>query len=96
MLKNDNAQKEYYLPDTLEIILSNGGKVNAMVVDDADEFAGVNSRVQLAEAEAVMRNRINRYHMENGVTIIDPSRTYIDADAVIGCDTVLLPGVVIE
>ena len=67
-----------------------------MVVDDADEFAGVNSRVQLAEAEAVMRNRINRYHMENGVTIIDPSRTYIDADAVIGCDTVLLPGVVIE
>lgn len=96
MLKNDNAQKEYYLPDTLEIILSDGGKVNAMVVDDADEFAGVNSRVQLAEAEAVMRNRINRYHMENGVTIIDPSRTYIDADTVIGCDTVLLPGVVIE
>ena len=96
LLKNDNAQKEYYLPDTLEIILSDGGKVNAMVVDDADEFAGVNSRVQLAEAEAVMRNRINRYHMENGVTIIDPSRTYIDADAVIGCDTVLLPGVVIE
>ena len=96
MLKNDNAQKEYYLPDTLEIILSDGGKVNAMVVDDADEFAGVNSRVQLAEAEAVMRNRINRYHMENGVTIIDPSRTYIDADAVIECDTVLLPGVVIE
>lgn len=96
MLKNDNAQKEYYLPDTLEIILSDGGKVNAMVVDDADEFAGVNSRVQLAEAEAVMRNRINRYHMENGVTIIDPSRTYIDADVVIGCDTVLLPGVVIE
>lgn len=96
LLKNDNAQKEYYLPDTLEIILSDGGKVNAMVVDDADEFAGVNSRVQLAEAEAVMRNRINRYHMENGVTIIDPSKTYIDADAVIGCDTVLLPGVVIE
>lgn len=96
LLKNDNAQKEYYLPDTLEIILSDGGKVNAMVVDDADEFAGVNSRVQLAEAEAVMRNRINRYHMENGVTIIDPSRTYIDTDAVIGCDTVLLPGVVIE
>lgn len=96
LLKNDNAQKEYYLPDTLEIILSDGGKVNAMVVDDADEFAGVNSRVQLAEAEAVMRNRINRYHMENGVTIIDPSRTYIDADVVIGCDTVLLPGVVIE
>ena len=52
--------------------------------------------MQLGEAEAVKRYRINRYDMENGVTLIDPSRTYIDADAVIGCDTVLLPGVVIE
>lgn len=96
LLKNDNVQKEYYLPDTLEIILADGGKVNAMVADDAEEFFGVNSRVQLAEAEAVMRKRINIKHMDNGVTIIDPSRTYIDATAVIGCDTILLPGVVIE
>ncbi|MEA4971778.1 MAG: bifunctional UDP-N-acetylglucosamine diphosphorylase/glucosamine-1-phosphate N-acetyltransferase GlmU [Candidatus Metalachnospira sp.] len=96
LLKNDNVQKEYYLPDTLEIILHDGGKVNAMVADDAEEFFGVNSKVQLSEAEAVMRKRINIKHMDNGVTIIDPSRTYIDADAVIGCDTILLPGVVIE
>lgn len=96
LLKNDNVQKEYYLPDTLEIILAEGGKVNAMVADNAEEFSGVNSRVQLAEAEAVMRKRINTKHMDNGVTIIDPSRTYIDAAAEIGCDTILLPGVVIE
>lgn len=96
LLKNDNIQKEYYLPDTLEIILSEGGKVNAMIADDAEEFFGVNSRSQLADAEAVMRKRINIKHMENGVTIIDPSRTYIDASAEIGCDTILLPGVVIE
>lgn len=96
LLKNDNVQKEYYLPDTLEIILADGGKVNAMVANDAEEFLGVNSRVQLADAEAVMRRRINIKHMENGVTIIDPSRTYIEADAVIGCDTTLLPGVIIE
>lgn len=96
LLKNDNAQGEYYLPDTLEIILKDGGKVNAMVAESAEEFAGVNSRVQLAEAEAVMRKRINRMHMDNGVTMIDPDRTYIEAGAVIGMDTVLLPGVVIE
>lgn len=96
MLKNDNAQGEYYLPDTLEIILREGGRVNAMVACDAGEFAGVNSRVQLAEAEAYMRRRINLRHMENGVTIIDPERTYIGADVVIGQDTVILPGVVLE
>ena len=96
LLKNDNAQGEYYLPDTLEIILKDGGRVNAMVADSAEEFSGVNSRSQLADAEAVMRKRVNRMHMDNGVTLIDPERTYIDADAVIGMDTVILPGVVIE
>lgn len=96
LLKNDNAQGEYYLPDTLEIILKDGGRVNAMVADSADEFAGVNSRMQLAEAEKYMRRKINLMHMENGVTMIDPERTYIEAGVKIGCDTVLLPGVVLE
>lgn len=96
MLKNDNAQGEYYLPDTLELILKSGGKVNAMIADSAEEFSGVNSRVQLAEAEACMRRRVNRGYMDLGVTMIDPERTYIEDGAVIGCDTVLLPGVVIE
>lgn len=96
MLKNDNAQGEYYLPDTLEIVLKNGGKVNAMAADSAEEFSGVNSRIQLAEAEAYMRKRVNRKYMDMGVTMIDPERTYIEDGAVIGCDTVLLPGVVIE
>lgn len=95
-LKNDNAQGEYYLPDTLEIILKDGGRVNAMIAGDAKEFAGVNNRIQLAEAEAVMRKRINLFHMENGVTMMDPERTYIDAGVKIGQDTVLLPGVVLE
>ncbi len=96
MLKNDNVQGEYYLPDTLEIILKDGGRVNAMIAENADEFAGVNSRMQLAEAESYMRKKINLIHMENGVTMIDPERTYIEAGVKIGCDTVLLPGVVLE
>lgn len=96
LLKNDNVQGEYYLPDTLEIILKDGGRVNAMAAQSADEFAGVNSKAQLADAEKAMRKRINAWHMDNGVTMIDPERTYIEAGVVIGCDTVLLPGVVIE
>lgn len=96
LLKNDNVQGEYYLPDTLEIILKDGGRVNAMTAESADEFAGVNSKAQLAAAEKAMRSRINAWHMDNGVTMVDPERTYIESGAVIGCDTVLLPGVVIE
>ena len=96
LLKNDNVQGEYYLPDTLEIILKDGGRVNAMAVSDYEEFAGVNSRTQLAQAEAIMRRRINTFYMDNGVTLIDPERTYIEAGAVIGMDTVILPGTVIE
>ncbi len=95
-LTNNNAQKEYYLPDALEIIRGDGLGVNAMVSDDVTEFFGVNSRVQLAEAEVLMKQRINKRHMENGVTIIDPDQTYIDTDVKIGCDTVLYPGTVLE
>lgn len=95
-LKNDNVQGEYYLPDTLEIILSEGNKVNAMNAEDVTEFFGVNSRVQLSEAEAILKNRINLMHMENGVTIIDPSQTYIEDSVKIGCDTIIYPGCVLE
>lgn len=95
-LTNHNVQKEYYLPDTLEIILNNGNSVNAMQADDVTEFFGVNSRVQLAEAEALMKKRINLRHMNNGVTMIDPDQTYIDSDVKIGCDTILYSGCVLE
>jgi bifunctional UDP-N-acetylglucosamine pyrophosphorylase/glucosamine-1-phosphate N-acetyltransferase len=95
-LKNNNAQGEYYLPDTLEIILSAGSKVNAMNAEDVTEFFGVNSRVQLSEAEAILKNRVNRMHMENGVTMIDPAQTYIEDSVKIGCDTIIYPGCVLE
>lgn len=95
-LDNHNAQGEYYLTDCLELILQDGGKVGAVIADDADEFFGVNSRVQLAEAAGIMKRRINRRHMENGVTIIDPDHTYIDSGVKIGMDTVILPGCVLE
>ncbi|MBS4959578.1 MAG: bifunctional UDP-N-acetylglucosamine diphosphorylase/glucosamine-1-phosphate N-acetyltransferase GlmU [Clostridiales bacterium] len=95
-LKNDNIQKEYYLPDTLQIILKGGEKVDAMLAEDVTEFFGINSRVQLAQATELMKNRINKYWMEQGVTLIDPSQTYISPQVQIGMDTILYPGTILE
>ncbi len=91
-VENDNAQGEYYLPDVLHILKDQDCLVSACVTDDADEGMGVNDRVQLAYVEQVLRKRINERHMRNGVTIMDPAATYIDADVVIERDTVIYPG----
>lgn len=95
-LKNDNIQSEYYLTDCLELILKSGKKVSSTVVDGINEFLGVNSREQLADATRKLQERINKKHMENGVTIIDTKNTYISSDAEIGMDTIIYPGCVIE
>ncbi|BAQ09497.1 bifunctional n-acetylglucosamine-1-phosphate [Bacillus sp. OxB-1] len=95
-VKNDNAQGEYYLPDVVGILQSEGALVSAYVTDDFSESLGVNDRVALAEAEKVMRRRIAENHMRQGVTIIDPTNVYISAEAEIGRDTVLQPGTMIE
>jgi bifunctional UDP-N-acetylglucosamine pyrophosphorylase/glucosamine-1-phosphate N-acetyltransferase len=93
---NDNAQGEYYLTDLLAIAVRNGLTCLALPTDDADEIMGVNDRVQLAEAGRILRSRINRDHMLNGVTIIDPEQTYIDQGVTIGADTTIHPGCRIE
>ena len=92
-VKNDNAQGEYYLPDVLSLILKDGGKAEVYCTEDFDEIIGVNDRLMLSEAEKALQQRINRYHMENGVTIIDPSSTFIGTDVKIGIDTTIEPGV---
>ena len=96
LVKNDNAQGEYYLPDVIEILQKQGDIVEAYVTDDFEETLGVNDRVALSQAETLMRTRINEKHMRNGVTIIHPETTHISADAVIGRDTVIQPGSMIE
>lgn len=93
---NDNAQGEYYLPDTLEILREQGKTVGAFQIDDFSESMGVNDRVALATANQVMRERINIEHMKNGVTLIDPATTYIDVDVKIGADTVVEGNVVLK
>lgn len=94
-LSNNNNQGEYYLTDVIGILKSEGKRVGAVVID-YDETIGVNSRVQLAEAEQILKNRINQRHMVNGVTLIDPNSTYIGDDVVIGKDTIIYPNNVIE
>ncbi len=93
---NNNAQGEYYLPDTIEIIRNAGGKAGAYMGASIEELMGVNSRNQLSNAERIMRRRINEKHMTNGVTIIDPDATYIDADVEIGNDTIIFPACMIR
>ena len=82
---------EYYLTDTIELAVKDGLPVQALVMDDMAETVGINTRVHLAEAEAAMRRRINEGHMLNGVTLVNPESTYIDASVSIGRDTVIWP-----
>jgi len=95
-LDNSNAQGEYYLTDVPALTSADGGEVALVRFDDHTLFSGVNDRIQLAEAESVLRNRILRRHMAAGVTIIDPQSTYIGLDVEIGPDTVLHPNTVLE
>ena len=85
-----NAQKEYYLTDCIEL-LAEFGAVRS-ISRPFSECMGCNDRMQLAECAALMQSRINRQHMSNGVTLIDPAATYIDCDVEIGRDTVIYPG----
>lgn len=94
-LTPNNAQGEYYLTDTLEILRSEGRRIGGYTIEDNDEIRGINNRVQLSEAEAIMQRRINERHMLGGVTIIDPSSVFISADAEIGEDTVIASNVTI-
>ena len=92
-VKNDNAQGEYYLPDVIGLLKERGEKILAHVMEHPEEAIGVNDRVALAEAGRLMRNRINRHHLMNGVTLVDPLSTYIEADVQIASDTLLEAGV---
>lgn len=95
-IDNDNAQRELYVTDVVGILRDEGYKIGAYVIEDSLEIHGVNSRLQLAFSEKVMRDRINENHMANGVTLIDPDSTYIEEGVVIGSDTIIYPGVNIQ
>ena len=90
-IPKNEKKGEYYLTDVVELAVKDNLPVQAVVHDDFSETIGINTRVHLAEAESAMRMRINREHMLNGVSMTDPSSTYIDAGVKIGKDTTIMP-----
>ena len=95
-VKPNNVKQEYYLTDALSVIIATGHKVVAVTAVRPEEAVGVNSRAQLSVASKIMQHRIQQELMENGVTIVDPDNTWIDARAKIGQDTVIEPFVYIH
>ncbi len=82
---------EYYLTDIVAVAVQDGLRVQAFCAEDPEEMVGINTRVHLAEAEAILRRRINERWMLAGVTIVDPASTYIGPQVSLGQDTVVWP-----
>lgn len=95
-LRANNKQSELYLTDVIQMLNDKGKKIGGFTMCDEEEMLGINSRVQLAACEKIMRRRINRYHMDNGVTFTDQDATLIDFDVEIGRDTILGPNIHLE
>ena len=95
-MDNNNAQKEYYLTDVIKIQVEEQELVESFILEDNEEILGVNSKIQLAQAEKVLRVRKNITLMEEGVILIDPQAAYIEESVKIGKDTIIHPGVVLQ
>jgi bifunctional UDP-N-acetylglucosamine pyrophosphorylase / glucosamine-1-phosphate N-acetyltransferase len=90
-LQPKNVQGELYLTDAVEILVAAGEQVAAHLAADWRQTEGVNTRVELAQAAAVLRDRINERHMLNGVTIVDPRSTWIEPDVLLEADVTVHP-----
>jgi bifunctional UDP-N-acetylglucosamine pyrophosphorylase/glucosamine-1-phosphate N-acetyltransferase len=95
-LSPDNAQGEYYLTDVIAVLHDAGYPVTSMIVDDPMEASGVNDRSQLAAAEAVLRARVNEQWMRLGVTMLDPTHTYLDSTVELAEDVTIFPGTILQ
>ena len=91
-----NAQGEYYLPDLVGIYRRQGLGVSTVTVSNPDEIRGINSRRELAEAGAIVRQLKNEELMAAGVTLVDPATTYIEPGVLVGADTIIHPNVYLE
>jgi bifunctional UDP-N-acetylglucosamine pyrophosphorylase/glucosamine-1-phosphate N-acetyltransferase len=95
-LDRNNRQGELYLTDAVRHLVENGDHVAAYVAPDPTEAEGVNTRAELAEAAAALRDRINEQHMLAGVTIVDPKTTWIEADVEIEAEATIHPFTVLN
>ena len=92
-LRTNNDQGEYYLTDVIRMLAQEGETVESVTSEDPDILMGINNRVHLAEATAILRRRITEKWSREGVTFIDPDSAYVEPDVSIGGDTVVWPGV---
>jgi bifunctional UDP-N-acetylglucosamine pyrophosphorylase / glucosamine-1-phosphate N-acetyltransferase len=90
-LSNKNAQSEYYLTDTVSLLVAASYRVVPVMAVDYRLVLGVNDRAELATARATMNERLCRAHMREGVTIVDPATTYLEPGVFIGSDTIVYP-----
>jgi bifunctional UDP-N-acetylglucosamine pyrophosphorylase/glucosamine-1-phosphate N-acetyltransferase len=95
-IASENAQGEYYLTDLVAVFLQRGRAVGTLMVSNADEIRGINSRAELADVSRVVRQKKNDELMASGVTIEDPATTYVDRDVTVGADTIIHPAVSLE
>ncbi|MBP2025963.1 bifunctional UDP-N-acetylglucosamine diphosphorylase/glucosamine-1-phosphate N-acetyltransferase GlmU [Peptoniphilus stercorisuis] len=95
-LDTDNAQGELYLTDVVKILVSEKKKIGGFKLRDKREILGVNNREHLSNCTEIMKERVNKKFMENGVTLIDPNNTYIEPSVEIGFDTIIYPGAIIQ
>ena len=95
-IDNNNQKGEYYLTDAIKYLVNDGYKVESYKIYDEDEILGVNSKVQLSQANAILRRRKNEELMDDGVIMINPDSTYIEENVVIGQDTIIYPNVMLQ
>lgn len=95
-IDNNNEKQEYYLTDVIEIMFKENKKILSYSLEDNSETLGVNSKIELAMANKILRDRKNKSLMEAGVILIDPATVYIDDEVEIGMDTVIYPNVTIQ
>ncbi len=95
-LRPNGPKRERYLTDALELIRRQGGRITAYLSSNPEEALGINTRIQLSQAERVLNRRHLERLMLSGVTVIDPMHTYVDADVEVGRDSVLLPGTLLR
>lgn len=95
-INNNNEKGEYYLTDVIGIQVGENKKVQSFILEDNMEILGVNSKIELAQASGVLRERKNKALMEEGVILVDPLTTYVEESVTIGKDTILYPGVLLQ
>lgn len=90
-VKSDPVKGEYYLTETVRILKGDGRGVSARVKVQPEDALGINSRIDLAMVARAMQDRLQRALVDDGVTIVDPDNTWIEADVTVGCDTTIFP-----